>query len=118
MISRDEKLIESEIKKLVPVLGKERSRRLSKAYLLGDEETKKRIFEMIDTVKAAVFSRKELRDTILMEPPPSNIASRGDLRLGSVLYGRKRLYPVSLERKFLWLRKDQHSVVYDKRVVW
>lgn len=101
MISRDEKLIESEIKKLVPVLGKERARRLSKAYLLGDEETKKRIFEMIDTVKAAVFSRKELRDTILMEPPPSNIASRGDLRFGSVLYGRKKLYPVSLERKFL-----------------
>ena len=72
MIKRDEKLVEKEIKRLVPVLGKEKSERLKKAYLLGDEMTKSRIIEMIDTIKAAVFSRKELRDTLLMEPPPKD----------------------------------------------
>ena len=101
MIDRDEKLMESEIKKLVPVLGKENASKLSKAYLLGDEKTKKRIFEMIDMVKAAVFTRKELRDTLLMEPPPKSVASNGDIRLGHVLYGRKKLYPMFLYRDFL-----------------
>ncbi len=97
MIRRDEKLVEKEIKKLVPVLGKERAERLKKAYLLGDEMTKGRIIEMIDTVKAAVFSNKDLRDTLLMEPPPKNVATKGDLRLGDVIYGRKSMYPFNVE---------------------
>lgn len=101
MINRDEKLMESEIKKLVPVLGKESANRLNRAYLLGDEKTKKRIFEVIDIVKAAVFSKKELRDSILMEPPPRNVASKGELNIGHALYGRKRLYPIMLEKDAL-----------------
>ncbi len=101
MIRRDEKLVEKEIKKLVPVLGKEKSERLKKAYLLGDEMTKSRIIEMIDSVKAAMFSRKELRDTLLMEPPPKGVATKGDLTLGSVLYGRKKMYPATIGREFL-----------------
>lgn len=101
MINRDEKLVESEIKRLTPVLGKEKARRLRKAYLLGDENTKKRIFEMIDTVKAAVFTKKELRDTILMEPPSEKEISKGDIRMGHVIYGRKKMYPATIRSENL-----------------
>lgn len=101
MIGHDERLIESEIKKLVPILGKAKAERLKKAYLLGDEDNKKRIFEIIDTVKAAVFSDKELRDTLLMEPPPKSIATKGNLRLGHVLYGKKEIYPAMIDSDFL-----------------
>ena len=69
-IQFEEKLITEEIKKLMPVLGKETAERLGKAYLLGDEDTRKRIFEMVDVIKAAVLTDKELRDTVLIEPPP------------------------------------------------
>jgi predicted transcriptional regulator len=97
MIGHDEKLIESEIKKLVPLLGKAKAERLKKAYLLGDEDTKKRIFEIIDTVKAAMFSDSDLRDTLLIEPPPKSVATSGNLRLGNVIYGKKKMYPATID---------------------
>lgn len=84
----EEKLVAEEIKKLIPVLGKDTAERLEKAYLLGDENTRKRIIEMVDITKAAVFSDSELRDTVLMEPP-ENVD--GDIELGTILYGRKGL---------------------------
>ncbi len=97
-----EEMVSNEIKKLVPVLGKENSRRLSRAYLMGDEETRNRIVELVDVLKAAVASNKDLRDAILMEPPPRDVATDGDIELGYVLYGRKKLYPIRLkERDFL-----------------
>ncbi|MEM7819869.1 MAG: DUF87 domain-containing protein [Candidatus Aenigmatarchaeota archaeon] len=92
-----EKLISNEINKLVPVLGKTTAERLEKAYLLGDENIRKRIVELIDITKAAVFSDNDLRDSVLMEPLERDKAIRGDLNLGRVLYGRKNLYPFSLE---------------------
>jgi DNA-binding MarR family transcriptional regulator len=101
MISREEKLIESEIRKLVPVLGKGNAIRLTKAYLLGDEDTKKRIFEMVDAIKAAVFSNEEMRDTLLMEPPPKRVALEGDIEIGNVLYGRKKTYPMRIRKESL-----------------
>jgi len=90
----EEKLVADEIKKLVPVLGKKTAERLAKAYLLGDETTRKRIIEMVDITKAAVFSDSDLRDAVLMEPP-ENLT--GDIRLGDVLYGKKRLCGFNLE---------------------
>ncbi|MCX6816231.1 MAG: hypothetical protein NT120_05280, partial [Candidatus Aenigmarchaeota archaeon] len=63
-----EKLFSDEIRKLAPVLGRQNSERLSRTYLLADEDTRKRIIEMIDVMKAAVYSDKELNDTVLIEP--------------------------------------------------
>ncbi|MBI4175735.1 MAG: DUF87 domain-containing protein [Candidatus Aenigmarchaeota archaeon] len=96
MIDSQERLVTSELKRLVPVIGKESAARLSRAYLLADEDTRKRIFEMIDTMKASIFSDDEMRGAILMEPPTKDVAMAGDIRMGSVLYGRKRLYPYML----------------------
>ena len=93
MMDRDEKLITDEIRKLVPVLGKENAQRLSMAYLLGDEEVRKRIFELVDATKAAVFSSDELRESVLMEPPPRDIATSGEIEVGEVIYGKKKVYP-------------------------
>ncbi len=97
----EEKLITDEIKKLIPVLGKETAQRLSKAYLLADEDMRKRIIEMVDVIKAAVFSDEALRDTLLMEPPPQNIAEQGELELGKVLYGKKELYNANISQQSL-----------------
>lgn len=91
-----ERIFSDEIKKLMPVLGRDTAERLAKAYLLGDEKTKERIVVMIDAVKAAVFSDSELRNSVLMEPP-SQSDMVGDISLGKVLYGKKKLYPFKME---------------------
>jgi DNA-binding MarR family transcriptional regulator len=94
--------VSDEIKRLVPILGKEKAARLETAYLLADEETRKRILEMIDALKAAVFSDSDMKNSVLMEPPPENLVNSGKLDFGVTLYGKKRLYPVKLkEENFL-----------------
>ncbi len=93
--------VADEIKRLVPVLGKEKASRLETAYLLADEDTRKRILEMIDALKAAVFSDKDLKDAVLMEAPEKQMVSLGDIEFGMVLYGKKRMYPLMLERDSL-----------------
>jgi len=94
--------VSDEIKRLVPVLGKEKAARLETAYLLADEESRKRILEMIDTLKAAVFSDSDMKDAVLIEPPANELVNNGKLEFGMVLYGKKRLYPISLsENMFL-----------------
>ena len=98
MMQTQEKLVTEEIKRLVPVLGKQNAARLSKAYLLADEDTKLRIFELVDVVKAAVYSDPDLRDAALREPPPIQTPQKGDVKIGNALYGRKRLHPFYLNK--------------------
>jgi DNA helicase HerA-like ATPase/DNA-binding MarR family transcriptional regulator len=93
--------VSDEIKRLVPVLGKDKASRLETAYLLADEDTRERILEMIDTIKAAVFSDQDLKNTVLIEPPTKELASNGDLELGTVLYGKKKIYPLMIDRESL-----------------
>jgi len=93
--------VADEINRLVPVLGKEKASRLETAYLLADEETRKRILEMIDALKAAVFSDKDLKNSVLIEPPAKDLVSLGDLDFGMVLYGKKRLYPLCIDKESL-----------------
>lgn len=101
MIQTNEKLLADEIKKLIPVLGRENANALSRAYLLGDEEVRSRIFEIVDSAKAAVFSSEEMAGTVLIEPPERGVFSRGDFRLGTILYGRKKLYPMRMKKEDL-----------------
>jgi len=93
--------VSDEIRRLVPVLGKDKASRLETAYLLADEESKKRILEMIDTLKAAVFSDKDLKNTVLIEPPAKELLEAGDLHFGTVLYGKKKLYPLLIDKESL-----------------
>jgi len=95
----EEKMVSDEIKRLVPVLGSQNAGRLSKAYLLGDEKTRKRVIEMVDVMKAAVFADKDLRNTVLVEPPGQEM--KGDINMGHVLYGKKRLFPLSINKESL-----------------
>jgi DNA helicase HerA-like ATPase/DNA-binding MarR family transcriptional regulator len=91
--------VSKEIKRLVPVLGKEKASRLETAYLLADEETRVRILEMIDALKAAVLSDKNLKNSVLIEPPSKETVSFGDIQFGTVLYGKKKLYPLFLKKE-------------------
>jgi len=90
--------VSQEIKRLVPVLGKEKASRLETAYLLADEDTRSRILEMIDALKAAVLSDKDLKNSVLIEPPSKELVTFGDIQLGTVLYGKKRLYPLFIDK--------------------
>lgn len=101
MIQTNEQLITDEIKKLIPVLGRENAAALSRAYLLGDEEIRKRIFEVVDAAKAAVFSSEEMSGSVLIEPPDRHIFSRGDFKVGTTLYGKKKLYPMRMKKESL-----------------
>lgn len=93
--------ISAEIKNLVPVLGKDSAAKLERAYLLGEENTRKRIIEMVDILKAAVFADKDLKDAVLIEPISKEKALIGDLFVGTVLYGKKKLYPIMLDKELL-----------------
>jgi len=101
MIDTKERIFTDEVKKLVPVLGKNKAERLTRAYLLGDEETRERIFELVDVIKARVFMDKELRNTVLAEPPDKEMAGNGDIDMGMVLYGRKKIYPFRIDHNML-----------------
>jgi hypothetical protein len=101
MIRTTEKMLTEEIKKLIPVLGRETASALSRAYLLGDEEVRNRIFEIVDSAKAAVFSSQEMAGTVLIEPPERQVFARGDIKIGTILYGRKKLYPIRLKKDSL-----------------
>ena len=101
MIQFSEKMITEEIKKLIPVLGRENANALSRAYLLGDEEVRKRIFEVVDAAKAAVFSSNDMSGSVLIEPPERQVFSRGDFKLGTILYGKRKLYPMRMKKDSL-----------------
>ncbi len=101
MYQTPEKMITDEIKKLIPVLGRENAAALSRAYLLGDEEVRKRIFEVVDAAKAAVLSMEDMAGTVLIEPPDRHVFSRGDFRVGTILYGKKKLYPMRMKKESL-----------------
>lgn len=97
----EEKFVADEIKRLVPVIGKETAERLNKAYLTGDENVRKRIFELVDVMKAAVYADSDLKDSILLEMPSMEAAGNGDVDMGSVLYGRKKMYPLRIRKEDL-----------------
>lgn len=90
-----ERLFSDEVKKLAPVLGKDTAERLSKAYLIGDETTRKRIVEMLDIIKASVLADPELRDASLLEAPE---AMEGEIKAGQLLYGRKNVGALRLDK--------------------
>ena len=93
--------ISEEIKRLVPFLGRDKATKLEVAYLLGNDSYRKRILEIIDGIKAVVFSDAELRESALIEPPPREVATKGEIEIGTILYGKKELYPLRISRKDL-----------------
>lgn len=91
-----ERIFTDEIKKLTPILGAETVSNLAKSYLLADEDTRKRIVEVVDAMRAAVATDKELKNSILVEPPERGLIS-GDIELGNILFGKKKLFPFSIK---------------------
>ena len=93
--------ISIEIRRLTPVMGRENTSKLERAYLLGDEHTRSRIMSIIDAFKATAFKDEDLRKSILMEPPSKEECSVGDLDIGNVLYGKRKLYPFMYDKNHL-----------------
>lgn len=93
--------VTNDIERLAPLLGKKIANKLEIAYLLGDEDYRNKIQEIIDAIKAAVYSDEDLKDSVLIQPPPKESAMNGDFELGSILYGKKEMYPLFLNQKDL-----------------
>ncbi|HLC39375.1 MAG TPA: DUF87 domain-containing protein [archaeon] len=91
--------IKEEIKRLIPFLGKEKATRLEAAYFFGDENYRKKIIEIIDGIKAVTVADKDLSESVLIEPPPKEVATKGSINIGQVLYGKKEIYPLNLDRQ-------------------
>jgi len=89
--------ISEQLKRLIPIIGKNKAAKLETAYLLGDENYRKRILEIIDGLRATVFSDTELKESVLIEPPARQISENGDFFIGNILYGKKRLYPLRMQ---------------------
>jgi hypothetical protein len=92
--------ISGEMSRLVPVLGKQKVAKLEAAYLLGDENYRKRIREVIDGLNATFISDSDLKESVLMEPPAKE-SIEGELPFGTILYGKKPLYPLFLKKQDL-----------------
>jgi len=101
MVNMERAKISDEIKKLIPLIGKEKASKLETAYLLGDEEYRKRIDEVVNGLKATILSDMDLKESVLIEPPARDIAANGDFQLGTILYGKKGLYPLFLNKRDL-----------------
>ncbi len=93
-----QEFVADEIKRLTPVLGRDIAARLSRTYLMGDETSRDRIAELVDIVKASVISDADLKDTALMAPPE---VCKGDIKLGNVLYGRKKMAEFNITKEQL-----------------
>jgi len=91
--------IKEEIKRLIPFLGKEKAIKLQASYFFGDDVHRKKIIEIIDGIKAVTISDIELSDSVLIEPPSKEVAMKGRIQLGTVLYGKKEFYPLMLDRQ-------------------
>ncbi len=91
-----EKIFSGEVKKLIPIIGKDGASRISRAYLVADEDTRQRILELVDVIRAASAPMEE--GSILLEPMPAEIASIGDIEVGKVMYGSREMYPIGLAK--------------------
>lgn len=101
MIEANESEISGDLRRLMPIIGKQKASRLETAFLLGDEKYRKRIMEVISGLKATVLSDQDLNDSALIEPPSREIASKGEFQLGDILYGKKKMYPLLLNKSDL-----------------
>lgn len=97
----EEDLIAEDIRRLVPIVGREAAKKIRAAYLLGDELTRQRIQETVDAIKASIFSQDEFIGIPIKEPPAEEEALAGDIELGTVLYDKDGLYPFKLKESDL-----------------
>ncbi len=80
-----------EVKKLAPVLGRDKVVELEVLYLSGDEKTRSFLEDLVDAIKAAMLSLMPEKDLVIFEPPPKEVAEAGDIYVGDVLYGGIKL---------------------------
>ncbi|MCD6226719.1 MAG: DUF87 domain-containing protein [Candidatus Aenigmarchaeota archaeon] len=90
-----------EIDRLRPIIGDEKVASLKSAFLLEDETGRKRIIEIIDAIKALIMERDDFKDTLLITPPEETISLSGNIEIGTVLYGKRPMYPYTLNEDAL-----------------
>ncbi len=97
----EEGMFQKEVMKLIPIIGKERAYKLISIYLAGDEKTRKRMEELVDSIKAAFLAHSKKPEFVLFEPPPKEDVVQGEIYLGNVLYGDMELYSFYLSKQHL-----------------
>jgi len=90
-----------EIDRLKPIIGDEKIASLKSAFLLEDETGRKRIIEIIDAIKAIIMEKEDFNDTLLIAPPQEKVALSGNIEIGTVLYGKRPMYPYTLNENDL-----------------
>ena len=84
-------------RKLRPVMGK-RIDRLWNAYLAeSDPGGKAEIEQVLELLAAKHLGQSYEPDRAPFPPPPRKFAHCGDIRLGQVFYGQRKLYPFLLQ---------------------
>ncbi len=86
-----------EVKKLAPLIGRDKVVDMEVLYLAGDEKTRSLLMDLVDAVKAAMLSIMPEKDMVVFEPPPKEVACNGKLHFGDVVYGGVKLYPFKLD---------------------
>ena len=93
MITRVQELC----RKLKPVLGNKIDR-LWSVYLAESEPGgKAEIEQMLEMLAAKHLNQNYEHDRNPFPPPPVEFAKAGDLKLGTIYYGGKEVYPFSLK---------------------
>lgn len=92
MITRAQELC----RKLKPVLGRKIDRLWSVYLAEADAEGKAAIEQTLELLAARHLRQDYQPDRSPFPPPPQTFAQAGDIRLGSVAYGGRELYPFCL----------------------
>jgi hypothetical protein len=84
-------------RKLKPILGR-RADALWLAYLTADTPDSKQDAESLIHLFSIRYLSQQVDDATIRLPPPSQAAARGELFLGTIVYGDAQLYPLFLNR--------------------
>jgi len=95
MLDRELKLL---CRRLKPILGRQADT-LWLAYVTSDTPQSKRDTEVLIQMLATRFLTESVSDEPILLPPPSEEAASGEFLLGTIVYGRKPLFPLYLRRE-------------------
>ncbi|MBN1275090.1 ATP-binding protein [Candidatus Woesearchaeota archaeon] len=94
--------VEDICKRLRPIFGKKIDHLYLKYVMTSDRQSKAEIEQALQALYQKHLTESLLNEELLLEPPKKE-AIKGPYPLGTVIYGKKELYPFSLRERD-WIR--------------
>lgn len=90
--------VRETLKRLTPVMGEERVKKLWQAYLASDATDRRELEQVLESYAARALEDNPANTQPGLFPPPSETICAGDLELGQALYGGQKRYSFGLRK--------------------